>query len=185
MILSIFNDNTLLQQDINEKESKIRDLNPCLEILSNVSELKLNDIKSQITSPHTAVNNITSFHKAKIDFSKINSNHDIDEIKFLRDEPKNKNTIINILLQNIFSNNKDFSSYKKLEDNYKNTVEKNQFETPKSCSVKNSDKTQDNETIITQNRYEVLSDSDESDTNKCNNGNDKLSNNVTASKSQK
>ena len=84
-----------------------------------------------------------------------------------------------------FSNNKDFSSYKKLEDNYENTVEKNQFETSKSYSVKNSDKTQDNETIITQNRYEVLSDSDESDTNECNNDNDKLSNNVTASKSQK
>ena len=38
--------------------------------------------------------------------------------------PKNKNSIINILLENIFSNNKDFYSYKKLEDNYKNNVEK-------------------------------------------------------------
>ena len=38
--------------------------------------------------------------------------------------PENKNSIINILLENIFSNNKDFSSYKKLEDNYKNNVEK-------------------------------------------------------------
>ena len=67
-----------------------------------------------------------------------------------------------------------------MEDNYKNIVEKNQFKTPKRYSVKNSDKTQDNETIITQNRYEVLSDSEESDTSGCNNDNDKLSNNVTA-----
>ena len=37
------------------------------------------------------------------------------------------------------------------------------------------------ETIITQTRYEVLSDSGESDTNGCNNDNNKLSNNVTAS----
>ena len=34
---------------------------------------------------------------------------------------------------------------------------------------------------ITQNRYEVLSDSDENDTKGCNNDNDELSNNVTAS----
>ena len=68
-----------------------------------------------------------------------------------------------------------------MEDNYKNNVEKNQFETPKRYSVKNSNKIQDNETIVTQNRYEVLSDSDESNTNGCNNDNDKLSNNVTAS----
>ena len=68
---------------------------------------------------------------------------------------------------NIF---KDFSSYKKFEDNYKNNVEKNQFETPRRYSFKNSDKTQDNETIIIQNRYEVVSDSDESDTNGSNNG---------------
>ena len=58
-----------------------------------------------------------------------------------------------------FSNNKNFSSYKKLEDNYQNNVQKYQFETPKRCSFKNSDKTQDNEINITQNRYEVLSDS--------------------------
>ena len=51
-----------------------------------------------------------------------------------------------------------------MEDNYKKNVEKNQFETPERYSFKNSDKTQDNETILTQNRYEVLSDSDESDT---------------------
>ena len=47
--------------------------------------------------------------------------------------------------------------------------------------IKISDKTQDNETIISQNRYEVLYDSHESETNGCNNDNDKLSNNVTPS----
>ena len=47
-------------------------------------------------------------------------------------------------------------------------------------SANNSDKTQDAGTVITRNRYEVLSDSDEIDTNGCNNDNDKLSNNVTA-----
>ena len=59
-----------------------------------------------------------------------------------------------------------------MEDNYKKNVEKNQFETPERYSFKNSDETQDNETILTQNRYEVLSDSDESDTNGSNNDND-------------
>ena len=103
----------------------------------------------------------------------------------MREELKNKNTIINILLQNIFSNKKDFSSYKELENNYKNNTEKPQFETPKKYSVKNSDKSQDNETSITQNRYEVLCDSDEGDTNGCNNDSDKLSNNVTASLSSR
>ena len=68
-----------------------------------------------------------------------------------------------------------------MEDNYKNNVQKYQFETPKRCSFKNSDKTQDNEINITQNRYEVVSDSDESDTKGYNNDNDELSNNVTAS----
>ena len=62
---------------------------------------------------------------------------------FLREELKNKNTIINILLENIF---------------FKNNVEKNQLETLKRYSLKNSDKTLDNETILT-----ILSDSDESD----------------------
>ena len=57
-----------------------------------------------------------------------------------------------------------------MEDNYKNNVEKNQFETPRRYSFKNSDKTQNSETIIIQNRYEVVSDSDESDTNGSNNG---------------
>ena len=103
----------------------------------------------------------------------------------MREELKNKNTIINVLLQNIFSNKKDFSSYKELENNYKNNTEKPQFETPKKYSVKNSDKSQDNETSITQNRYEVLCDSDEGDTNGCNNDSDKLSNNVTASLSSR
>ena len=83
-------------------------------------------------------------------------------------------------MENSFSNNKDFDSYEKLENNYKNNVEKNRFETPKRYSFKNSDKTQDIGTVITRNRYEVLSDSDEIDTNGCNNDNDKLSNNVTA-----
>ena len=114
-----------MQRDINEKEKKIRDLNYRLEILSEVSELKLNDINNQITSIHTALNNITSSHKAQIDCPKISSNQDIDKTKFLREDLKNKNTIINILLENIFSNNKNFSSYKKLEDTYKNNVKKN------------------------------------------------------------
>ena len=168
-----------MRQDINEKENKIRDLNHRLKILSEVSELKLNDINNQITNIHTALNNITPSHKAKNDRPKISSNHDIDEI--LREELKNKNTIINILLENIFSNDEVFPSYKKLEDNYKNNVKKKQFESPKRYSFKNTDKIQANEKIIIQNRYEVLSDSDESDTNGCNNDNDKLSNNVTAS----
>ena len=116
IIIESFNDITLLRQDINEKENKIRDLNHRLEILSEVSELKLNDINNQITSIHTALNNITSSQKAQIDCPKISSNQDIDKTKFLREDLKNKNTIINILLENIFSNNKDFSSYKKLED---------------------------------------------------------------------
>ena len=62
----------------------------------------------------------------------------------MREELKNENAIINILLENIFSNNKSFSSYEKLEDNYKNNVQGNQFETPKKYSFKNGDKTQDN-----------------------------------------
>ena len=128
-----------MRQDINEKENKIRDLNHRLEILSEVSELKLNDINNQITSIHTALNNITSSHKAQNDCPKISSNQDTDEIKFLREELKNKNTIINILLENTFSNNNNFSSYEKLEYSYKNNVLKNQFETPKRYSFKNSE----------------------------------------------
>ena len=170
-----------MRQDINEKENKIRDLNHRLEILSEVSELKLNDINIQITSIYTALNNITSSHKAENDCSRISSNQDTDEIKFLREELKNKNTIINILLESVFSNNKSFLSYEKLGDNYKNNVQKNQFETPKRCSFKNSHKTQDNEIIITQNRYEPLTDSDENGTTGCGNDNDKLFNNVTTS----
>ena len=65
---------------------------------------------------------MTSSHKPKNDCSKISSNQDIDEIKFLRKELKNKNTIINILLENISYNNKDFFSSKELEDNYENNV---------------------------------------------------------------
>ena len=102
IIIESFNDITLLRQDINEKENKIRDLNHRLEILSEVSELKLNDINNQITSIHTALSNITSSHKAQNDCPKINSNQNTNEIKFLQKELKNKNTIINILLENIF-----------------------------------------------------------------------------------
>ena len=40
-IIENFNDTTLLRQDINEKENKIRDLNHCFEILLEVSVLKL------------------------------------------------------------------------------------------------------------------------------------------------
>ena len=180
-IIKSFNNITLIWQDINEKENKIPDLNHRLEILSEVSELKLNDINNQITSIHTSLNNITSFHKANSDYSRISSNEDIDEITFLREELKNKNTIIDIVLKNILPNNKHVSSYEKLENNYKKTLKKNQCETPKRYSVKNSNKTQDNEITITQNRYEVLNCLDESDTNRCNNDNGKLSNNVTAS----
>ena len=68
-----------------------------------------------------------------------------------------------------------------MEDNYKNNVQRNQFETSKRYSFKNSHKTQDNEINITQNRYEALSDSDENDTKGCNNDNDELSSNVTTS----
>ena len=79
----------------------------------------------------------------------------------------------------IFSNNKSFSTYEKLEDNRQNNVQRNQFETPKRYSFKNSHKTQDNEINMTQNRYEALSDSDENDTKGCDN--DELSGNVTTS----
>ena len=52
IIIESFNDITLLRQAINEKENEIRDLNHRLEILSEVSELKLSDINNQITSIH-------------------------------------------------------------------------------------------------------------------------------------
>ena len=74
IIIESFNDITLLRQDINEKENKIRELNHRLEILSEVSELKLNDINNQITSIHTSLNNITSSHKAQNNCSKISFN---------------------------------------------------------------------------------------------------------------
>ena len=105
-------------KDINEKENKIWYINHRLEVLSKVSELKLNDINSQITSIHTGLDNIASSHKAKSVCSRIISNHYIEEIKSLREELKNKSTINNILLENIFSYNKHFSSYKKMKDNY-------------------------------------------------------------------
>ena len=94
-----------MRQDLNETENKIWDFNHCVEILSEVFELRLNDINSQITSIHSYLNNITSFDKASSDCSRISSNQDIDEIKFLKEELQNKNIIINILLENIFSNN--------------------------------------------------------------------------------
>ena len=67
-----------------------------------------------------------------------------------------------------------------MEDNYKNNVQRNQSETRKRYSYKNSHKTQDNEKNMTRNRYEAFSDSDENDTTGCNNDNDELSNNVTS-----
>ena len=103
IIIERFNDITLLRQDIYEKENKIRDLNHHLEILSEVPQLKLSDINIPITGIHTALSNITSSHKAQNDSPKISSNQDTDEIKLLPEELKNKNTIINILLENIFS----------------------------------------------------------------------------------
>ena len=72
----------LMRQDINEKENEILDLNHRLEILSEVSELKLNDINNQITSIHTFLNNITSSNN---DYSRISSNEGIGEIKFLKE----------------------------------------------------------------------------------------------------
>ena len=70
-----------------------------------------------------------------------------------------------------------------MKENHKINLEKNQFETPKRYTGKSSNKTQDNETIITQERYDVLIDPDESDANGRTNDNDELSNNVTASAS--
>ena len=113
----------------------IRDLNHRLEILAKVSELKLNDINNQTTSIHTALNNITSSHKAKNDCPKISSNQDIDEIKFLNKVFKNKNTIFNILLE-IFSKNKDFSSYKSWKIIIKITLKKINLKLPKNTHLK-------------------------------------------------
>lgn len=70
-----------------------------------------------------------------------------------------------------------------MKENHKINLEKNQFETPKRYTGKSSNKTQDNETIITQERYDVLIDPDESDANGRTNDNYELSNNVTASAS--
>ena len=103
IIIESFNDITLLRQDINEKENKIRDLNHRLEILSEVSALKRNDINKLLAF---IVLSLTSPHLIKL------STKDIDEIKILREELKNKSTVINILLENTFSNNNNFSFYK-------------------------------------------------------------------------
>ena len=46
IIIESFNGIILLRHDKNEKEHKIRDLNHRLEILSDVSELKLSDINN-------------------------------------------------------------------------------------------------------------------------------------------
>ena len=89
-MIESFSDITLLRQDINEKENKVRDLNHHLEILSEVSELKLNDMNYQVTRINTALSNITLSPKAKSNCSKISSNQDINEIKFSREELKNK-----------------------------------------------------------------------------------------------
>ena len=83
IIIESFNDINLMRQDINEKEYKVMGLNHRLAVLSEVSESKLNNLNSQITIIHTFLNNITSFHKANNDCSRINSNQDIEEIKFL------------------------------------------------------------------------------------------------------
>ena len=104
--------------------------------MSEVSELKLNDIDNQITSIRTALNNITLSHKAQNDCPNISSNQDFYEIKFLREELKIKKTTINILSENFFYNNKNFGSYKKLEDNYKNNAQKINLELPKDTHVK-------------------------------------------------
>ena len=125
-----------MQQDINEKENK-KDLKHRLEILSEVSEPKLNNTNNQITSIRTALNNITSSHKAENDCSKISSNQDVDEIKCLREKLKNKSTIITILLENIFSNNKDFSSYEKsLKIIIKIRLKKINLKLPKDTQLK-------------------------------------------------
>ena len=125
-----------MRQDINEKENK-KDLKHRLEILSEVSEPKLNNINNQITSIRTALNDITSSHKAKNDCSKISSNQDVDKIKCLREELKNKSTIITILLENIFSNNKDFSSYEKsLKIIIKIRLKKINLKLPKDTQLK-------------------------------------------------
>ena len=180
IIIESFNDITLLRQDINENENKIRDLNHRLEILLEVPELKLNDINIEITSIHTVLDNITSSHKAQNDCPKISSNQDTDKIKFLREVLKNKVTI-NILLENVFSNNKIFLLMKSWKIIIKKKVQGNRFETPKRYSLKNGDKSQDSQINITQNRYEVLSDSDENYTKRCNKDDDGLSNNITTS----
>ena len=136
IIIEIFNGITLLRQDINEKENKIRDLNNRLEILSEVSELKLNDINNQITSIHTAINDITSSHKAQNDCPKISSSQYTDEITFLREELKDKNTIINILLENIFSNDKSLSAYENWKIITKITFKGINLKLPKDTHLK-------------------------------------------------
>ena len=55
-----------------------------------------------------------------------------------------------------------------MEDNYIINVEKKQLKIHKRYTIKNSNTTQDDQTVITQSRYEVLIDSDESDINECN-----------------
>ena len=76
-----------------------------------------------MTSIRTSLNNISSSHKANNDCCRIVSNQDISQTTFLREKLKNKNTI-NVLLENVFSNNECFPSYDRVEDNYKINVKK-------------------------------------------------------------
>lgn len=62
-----------------------------------------------------------------------------------------------------------------MEDNYNINDEKIQLETPKRHTNKSNDKIQENETMITQNIYEALIDSDGSDTKACDNDKDENS----------
>lgn len=68
-----------MRQDIDKTENKIRYLKHPIEFLSQVSELKLNEINSKITNIHTSLNNITSSN----DCCMIISNQDIDKNNFL------------------------------------------------------------------------------------------------------
>ena len=64
----------------------------------------------------------------------MSSNQDNDEVKLLREELKNKSTIINILYENIFSDDKHFASNKRLEDIIKQTLKKINLNLPKDLN---------------------------------------------------
>ena len=91
IFIKSFSNITFMRQDIDQKENKIRYFKHPIEILLEVSELKLNEINNQTSSIHTSVNNITPSN----DCSLIISNQDINKIIFLREELKSKNRIIN------------------------------------------------------------------------------------------